>query len=82
MSDNNDFESQSRIDLDSRIMHGRPVIRGTRVLVERIVGSLGGGASIAEVCSEYNVTEEDVRAALIYAAEVVAAKGRHALPAG
>jgi uncharacterized protein (DUF433 family) len=82
MKDITDLEWQSRINVDPRIMHGRPVIRGTRVLVEIVVGNLGGGASIEEICREYNLTVEDVRAALIFAAEVVAAKGRHALPAG
>jgi uncharacterized protein (DUF433 family) len=75
-----DFDWQARINIDPAIAAGRPVIRGTRVPVEVLVGNLGGGASIKELCEDYNVSEEDVRAALIYAAETLAAKRRHALP--
>jgi uncharacterized protein (DUF433 family) len=71
-----------RIKTDPGVMHGRPVVKGTRVLVEVLVGNLGTGASIEDVCKEFRVSEADVRAALMYAAEVVAAEGRHALPAG
>ena len=56
------------------------MIKGTRVPVEVIVGSLGGGATLAEVREDYNLSEEDVRAALIFAAELVAASKPHALP--
>jgi uncharacterized protein (DUF433 family) len=60
-----------RIVIDPRIQHGKPVIRGTRVPVARIVGGLAGGMTMAEVISEYDVTSEDVRAALSYAAGLV-----------
>jgi len=60
-----------RIVIDPRIQHGKPVIRGTRVPVARIVGGLAGGMSMGEVVQEYGVTQEDVRAALGYAAELV-----------
>jgi uncharacterized protein (DUF433 family) len=71
---------RERIKIDPNIVAGKPVIAGTRVPVQILVGSLGGGMTIEEICEDYNVTEEDVRAALIYAAEVLAAKRRHALP--
>jgi len=60
-----------RIVIDPRIQHGKPVIRGTRVPVARIVGGLAGGMTVAEVTVEYGVTSEDVRAALSYAAALV-----------
>jgi uncharacterized protein (DUF433 family) len=60
-----------RILIDPRIQHGKPVIRGTRVPVARIVGGLAGGMTVDEVAREFGVTEEDVRAALGYAAELV-----------
>ena len=56
--------------IDSKIMGGKPVIKGTRVPVQVITGSLAGGSSITEVCTGYSITEEDVRAALAYATEV------------
>lgn len=60
-----------RIVIDPRIQHGKPVIRGTRVPVARIVGGLAGGMTVEEVTQEYGVTDDDVRAALAYAAELV-----------
>lgn len=60
-----------RIMIDPRIQHGKPVIRGTRVPVARIVGGLAGGMAVSEIMQEYGVTDDDVRAALSYAAELV-----------
>lgn len=56
-----------RIVIDPRIRHGKPVIRGTRVPVARIVSGLAGGMTVEEVAPEYAVTEDDVRTALSYA---------------
>ena len=63
-----------RVIIDPEIQHGKPVIRGTRVPVARIVGGLAGGMTKEEVMREYEVTEEDVRAALSYATELVEAE--------
>ena len=60
-----------RIIIDPDIQHGKPVIRGTRVPVVRIIGGLAGGLTNAEIMREYEVTEEDIRAALIYAGELI-----------
>ena len=60
-----------RIVIDPEIQHGKPVIRGTRVPVTRIVGGLAGGMTKEEIMREYAVTEEDIEAALNYAAELI-----------
>ncbi len=65
---------RNHISVDPGIQGGRPVITGTRVPVQVIVGSLAGGMTPEEVCAEYRVTEEQVRAALAYAAEMVASE--------
>jgi len=60
-----------RIQIDPRVCHGKPVIRGTRVLVSTILGALGGGDSLADVLNDYpNITEKDVRAAFAFAGEL------------
>ncbi|MBM4047773.1 MAG: DUF433 domain-containing protein [Planctomycetes bacterium] len=69
-----------RIAIDPEIQHGKPVIRGTRVPVARIVGGLAGGMTKEEVMREYQVTEEDVMAALAYATELIEADEFHPLP--
>ena len=58
---------EDRIAIDAGVMGGKPVIKGTRVPVQMIVGALAGGDTIEDVCTGYKVTEEDVRAALTYA---------------
>jgi len=74
------WDWQSHINIDPAIQSGHPVIRGTRVPVEVLVGSLAGGDSIKDVCEGYHVTEEDVRAALAYAATLVGKQRARAVP--
>ncbi len=63
-------EVAPRITMDPKVRFGKPVIKGTRVPVEIVVGKLAGGMSVEEVAREYGITEEDVRAALQYAARL------------
>ena len=60
-----------RIVIDPEIQHGKPVIRGTRVPVTRIVGGFAGGMTKEEIMQEYEVTEEDIEAAFNYADELI-----------
>jgi uncharacterized protein (DUF433 family) len=69
-----------RVIIDPEIQHGKPVIRGTRVPITRIVGGLAGGMTKEEIMQEYEVTEEDIKAALNYAAELIEAEEFHPLP--
>ena len=62
---------EERIVTDPSIAAGKPVIKGTRVPVRVLLGALSGGDSVEDVCKGYNVTPEDVQAALAYAAEAV-----------
>ena len=73
---------KDHIAIDADVMGGKPVIKGTRVPVQVIVGALAGGDTIEDVCTGYEVTEEDVRAALSYAAGVLGQERLHALPSG
>jgi uncharacterized protein (DUF433 family) len=72
---------QERIAIDPKVMGGKPVIRGTRVPVQAIIASLAGGDDVGRVCDQFVVAEEDVRAALEYAAEVLGDERIYALPA-
>ena len=69
-----------RIVIDPKICHGKPVIRGTRMSVALVVGSLAGGMSFEEVQREYDLTIDDVRAALKFAGELVEQEQHHPLP--
>lgn len=61
-----------RITVDPGVQFGKPVIAGTRVPVEIIVGNIAAGMAIEEVMEEYRLTRDDVLAALRYASKVVA----------
>jgi uncharacterized protein (DUF433 family) len=58
-----------RIVIDEKVRFGKPVIKGTRVPVDLIIGKLAGGMTYEEVMSEYDLTREDILAALDYAAK-------------
>ena len=61
-----------RIEINTEIMMGKPVIRGTRITVEIILKKLSQGITIEEIISDYpKVTREDIYAALAYAAEAL-----------
>jgi len=62
----------SRITLDPQVMSGKPVIRGTRIPVDMIVRMIAQGVREADIIREYpRLMSEDIKAALLYAAEVV-----------
>jgi uncharacterized protein (DUF433 family) len=62
-----------RIEINPKVMVGKPVIRGTRIPVELIIRLLGQGISEDEILRQYPHLELlDIRAALTYAAGVLA----------
>lgn len=63
--------NMERIISDPKIMHGKPVIKGTRVPVDIILGSLIGGMTYEEIEKEYGVKKEDIIASIEYAARFV-----------
>lgn len=69
-----------RIDIDPAVCHGRPVIRGTRVPVSIVLGSLAAGMTNDEVQREYDLTQADIQAALAFANELVQEESFHSLP--
>lgn len=59
---------QSRIALDPGVLTGKPVIRGTRLAVEFVIGLLAEGWSEAEIIANYpGLGHEDILACLAYA---------------
>lgn len=68
------LEIAPRIVVDPEVRLGKPVVAGTRVPVELVVAKLAGGMTIQEVADEYAISEEDIRAALSYAARILAAE--------
>ncbi len=66
-------ELRQRITMNPAVMVGKPVIRGTRIPVELLVRMVAQGISEADILAEYpRLQAEDICAALVYAADVVA----------
>ena len=60
-----------RISIDPNVCFGKPCIRGTRIWVSLLLDFLANGMSIEEILAEYpQLTEEDIRAAIAYGAEM------------
>ena len=64
-----------RITLDPDVMVGKPVVRGTRITVELVIGLLAQGWIEQEILSAYpHLTHDDVLACLAYAQDVVSSE--------
>ena len=62
-----------RIEINPKVMLGKPVIRGTRIPVELILRKLSEGATEADLLDAYpRLTAKDIQAAIGYAADTVA----------
>jgi uncharacterized protein (DUF433 family) len=60
---------QDRISIDPEVCHGKPCIKGTRIMVSIILDYLKGGETSETILQEYPILkEEDVRATIAYAA--------------
>lgn len=65
-------ELLDRITIDSEVLSGKPVIKGTRIPVYLIIELLGNGMTEAEILSQYpTLKKEDIKAALLYASRCV-----------
>lgn len=60
-----------KITVNAKVRFGKPVIEGTRVPVDLVVGKIAGGMSVDEVRREYDLSKDQVLAALRYAADLV-----------
>ena len=59
------------ITINPTVKFGKPVIKGTRVPVDLVIGKLAGGTSTEELIQEYNLTREQILAALKHALSLV-----------
>jgi uncharacterized protein (DUF433 family) len=67
------MSAQDRIEINPKVMLGKPIMRGTRITVELILRKLGEGATPADLLKSYpHLTEDDIQAAIIYAADTLA----------
>jgi uncharacterized protein (DUF433 family) len=60
-----------RIEINPKVMMGKPIIRGTRIPVELILRKLGEGATEADLLDAYpRLTRTDIQAVISYAADM------------
>jgi uncharacterized protein (DUF433 family) len=73
MSEPTTTAAHPRIALDPAVLLGKPVIRGTRISVEHVMGLLAEGWSEAELLANHpKLTQADIKACLAYARDVIA----------
>jgi uncharacterized protein (DUF433 family) len=66
---------QDRIVIDPEILAGKPVMKGTRLAVDFVIDLLAHGWTEMEILSNYpGLTQEDIRACLLYASTVLKAE--------
>ena len=61
---------RDRISVDPNICHGKPCIRGTRIMVSVVLDNLAAGESVEAIMRGYHLEREEIQAALQYAAEL------------
>ena len=62
----------SRIELNPKIMFGKPIVKGTRLPVELILEKLAYGESAEQIIKEYPfLVKDDIAASLLYAAKTI-----------
>lgn len=63
---------QDRIEVNPRVLTGKPIIKGSRIAVEFVIDLLGSGWTTDQILSEYDhLTREDIQACLQYAGETL-----------
>jgi len=73
---------EKRIEVNSKVLVGKPVIKGTRISIELIVKLVAQGWTEKEIIKEYpSLTKDDICAALIYAEKIVEQEEIHLLVA-
>lgn len=66
------MNSKGRVEINPKVMMGKPVIRGTRIPVELILRKMSEGASEQDLLDAYpNLKQQDIRAAMEYAADTL-----------
>ena len=65
--------THERIEINSAIMFGKPVIKGSRITVEHILRKLAGGMTIDEILADHpHLSPDDIYAAVAFAADYLA----------
>ena len=69
------------IIVDEKIRHGKPIIKGTRITVDEVLGMLEAGMAYEEIEKEYDITKDQIVAVIKYATSFVIGEEIHKVPA-
>lgn len=58
----------AKIIVDPKIRFGKPIVAGTRITVEEVIGALAGGMDFREIEKEYGLTKPQILSAVRYVA--------------
>lgn len=61
----------AEVVIDGNVRFGKPIIKGTRITVDEIIGALAGDMTFEEIEKEYGIDKNSILAALKYATEIV-----------
>jgi uncharacterized protein (DUF433 family) len=61
---------RDRISVTPNVCHGKPCIKGTRVLVSVVLADIAAGEPFEAIMSGYHIEREDIQATLSFAAEL------------
>jgi len=61
---------QDRVTIDPEICHGRPCIKGTRVMVSVVLANLAEGETHEAIMRDYHLAADDIQAAILFAADM------------
>jgi uncharacterized protein (DUF433 family) len=61
---------QDRISANPRVCHGKPCIKGTRVMVSVVLANVAAGEPFESIMAGYHIAREDIQAALYFAADL------------
>lgn len=65
-------ELLKRIEINPKVMVGKPIIKGTRMTVGHILGLLAEGWPVNQIIAEYDhITTDDIAACLLFAQETL-----------
>jgi len=70
---------KKRIVINPKILSGKPIIKGTRIPIYVILGSLAAGMDHKNIMKEYGIEFDDILACLSYATEVVTSEETYPL---
>lgn len=71
MNEHIENDNMAEIIVDEKKRFGKPIIKGTRITVDEVLGALAGGMTYEEIKQEYGINRDGILAALKYATEIV-----------